>query len=251
MDLLSAVACKHNFSLPQKKTHKHMNNNEDTVSANLVASDQEYDAEEQLPLHQTTDDYHTGDDAVPSAIPVAPAVNTEQQKPFGLLLQDAVGWLSFSVVFNLLNTIVYSALFPKILEGVTTDKNSYATAFSIINFISTLASAILLPLIGSVVDQLNLLKPCLIVSQYIGLFVTLLLFVFDKVPESLKTLHLVLNEIVFIIAMFFLRIAVMNNNAMLSIFPKSYVFNYILYSFNSCFSSLTATLLFFLSQATF
>jgi len=220
-------------------SNPHSNDNDS--AANLVASDQEqltYDAEEQLPLHKQTDDYHTSDspnesDTAATAEPqiITTTSATEQPKPFAQLIQDAVGWLSFSVVFNLLNTIVYSALFPKILEGVTTDKNSYATAFSVINFISTLASAILLPLIGSVVDQLNLLKPCLIFSQYIGLFVTLLLFFFDKVPESLKTLHLVLNEIVFIIAMFFLRIAVMNNNAMLSIFPKAYV------NFNRLFES--------------
>ena len=119
-----------------------------------------------------------------------------------------------------LNTIVYSALFPKILEAVTSDRQAYATAFSVINFITTLASAFALPMIGSLVDQFSLVKVSLLVSQYIGIIATLCLFFLDKLPQHLTVLHLVCNEAVFVIAMFFLRIAVMNNNAMLSTFPK-------------------------------
>jgi hypothetical protein len=63
----------------------------------------------------------------------------------------AVGWLSFSIVFNILNTIVYSALYPKLLERIVGSDKNFSTAFSIINFITTLLSAIVLPLLGSFV----------------------------------------------------------------------------------------------------
>src|SRR5690349_14702550 len=77
------------------------------------------------------------------------------------VLREGIGYLSFSIVFNVLNTIVYSALYPKILEHITTDKKSYSTAFSIINTVTTLASAVALPLYGSLVDCLQWIKPSL------------------------------------------------------------------------------------------
>lgn len=74
--------------------------------ATVASSDQLYNDEEKLPLQQ-----HFTSETI------------ENKRPFIQVIQDAIGWLSFSIVFNLLNTIVYSALFPKILEGVTSDKN--------------------------------------------------------------------------------------------------------------------------------
>jgi MFS-type transporter involved in bile tolerance (Atg22 family) len=55
----------------------------------------------------------------------------------------------------------------------------------------------------------------------VGIVCTLGLFVLDWLPESVATLHLVMNQGLFIVAMMFLRISVMNNNALLSSFPKS------------------------------
>jgi hypothetical protein len=140
------------------------------------------------------------------------------------VILEGVGWLSFSVVFNVLNTIVYAALYPKILEHITPDKKSYSTAFSIINTVTTLASAVALPTYGSLVDCLNWIKPSLIVTQYVGILATAALFFLGKLPSNgdWPKAHLYINELLYVVAMFFLRVAVMNNNALLPCFPKQY-----------------------------
>lgn len=135
---------------------------------------------------------------------------------------EGIGWLSFSIVFNVLNTIVFAALYPKILEHITPDKKSYSTAFSIINTVTTLLSAIALPTYGSLVDCLNWIKPSLITTQYVGILATGALFFLGKLPSSgdWAKAHLYINEALYVVAMFFLRVAVMNNNALLPCFPK-------------------------------
>src|SRR3989338_6780242 len=106
--------------------------------------------------------------------PTSPAspvsIDLDEPRPSRFkIIREGVGWLSFSVVFNVLNTIVFAALYPKILEHITPDKKSYSTAFSIINTVTTLASAVALPTHGSLVDCLNWIKPSLIVTQYVGI----------------------------------------------------------------------------------
>jgi len=54
--------------------------------------------------------------------------------------RPATGWIAFSLVFNIMNTIVFSTLYPKVLEGIA-PKEKYIQAFSTINFCTTLASA--------------------------------------------------------------------------------------------------------------
>jgi hypothetical protein len=51
-----------------------------------------------------------------------------------------IGWVSFSLVFNIMNTIVYSTLYPKVLESIA-PADKYMSAFSTINFVTTLLSA--------------------------------------------------------------------------------------------------------------
>lgn len=130
----------------------------------------------------------------------------------------SVGWLSFSLVFNILNTIIFSALYPKLLENIVGNDKSLSTYFSIINFITTLLSAIILPILGGFVDQAKLIKWSLIISQYIGIICTFGLFFIEFIPN--KIVLLILNLGFYIFAMFFLRVSVMNNNALLPCFPS-------------------------------
>jgi MFS-type transporter involved in bile tolerance (Atg22 family) len=152
--------------------------------------------------------------------------NRQKQGRFRFIL-NATGYLSYSIVFNVLNTIVFSALYPKILEHITHgDKKRYNTAFSNINFITTLFSAVTLPFIGSWVDTAHTMKPTMLVTQYLGISCTLLLFFLGKLPNNTykwQEAQLAFNEILYVLAMFFLRISVMANNAMLPFFNKEHV----------------------------
>lgn len=143
------------------------------------------------------------------------------------LALSAVGYLSYSIVFNVLNTIVYSALYPKILEHITHgDKKRYSTAFSNINFATTLFSAVTLPFIGSWVDSAHAMKQTMIVTQYLGMLCTALLFFLGKLPNDTykwQEAQLFFNEALYVLSMFFLRISVMSNNAMLPLFSKQHV----------------------------
>lgn len=153
-------------------------------------------------------------------------VSTAQSNKRTVVLH-AVGYLSYSVVFNVLNTIVYSALYPKILEHITHgDKKRYTTAFSNINFATTLFSAVTLPFIGSWVDSASAMKQTMLVTQYCGMLSTALLFFLGKLPNDTykwQEAQLFLNELLYVLSMFFLRISVMANNAMLPLFNKKHV----------------------------
>lgn len=130
----------------------------------------------------------------------------------------SVGWLSFSIVFNILNTIIFSALYPKLLENIVGNDKSLSSYFSVINFITTLLSAVILPILGGFVDQAKTIKWSLIIAQYLGIICTLGLFFIEFIP--VKVLLLILNLTFYIFAMFFLRVSVMNNNALLPCFPN-------------------------------
>jgi MFS-type transporter involved in bile tolerance (Atg22 family) len=150
----------------------------------------------------------------------------QMAKKFTLILQ-ATGYLSFSIIFNVLNTIVFSALYPKILEHITHgDKKRYSTAFSNINFVTTLFSAITLPFIGSWMDCAHTMKKTLLVTQYLGIFFTGAIFFLGKLPThsyQWQETQLALNEILYVLAMFFLRVSVMANNATLPLFDRKHV----------------------------
>lgn len=143
------------------------------------------------------------------------------------MILNGVGYLSYSIVFNVLNTVVFSALYPKILEKITgDDKKRYNTAFSNINFITTLLSAITLPFIGSWVDCANAMKHTMLVTQFLGMICTMLLFFLGKLPSHTyqwQEAQLFFNGSLYVLAMFFLRISVMANNAMLPLFKKEHV----------------------------
>ncbi|KAG2379016.1 hypothetical protein C9374_007654 [Naegleria lovaniensis] len=140
------------------------------------------------------------------------------------VVKSSIGWLAFSIVFNVLNTIVYSALYPKILHNVSVNGGSdYSTAFSITNTVTTLASALSLPILGSLVDNMKIIRASMMVTMYLGIIATIGLFFTDKLPNATSedmTTHLAICEVVYILAMFFLRFSVMNNNALLPSFDK-------------------------------
>jgi MFS-type transporter involved in bile tolerance (Atg22 family) len=78
----------------------------------------------------------------------------------------SIGWLSYSFVFNTMNSIVYAALFPKILRGSTTEEK-FLTGFTTTNTITTLFSALTLPMLGTITDQLKLIKLSLVIIKLI------------------------------------------------------------------------------------
>eukprot|EP01112_Ceratiomyxa_fruticulosa_P012272 TRINITY_DN3389_c0_g1_i6.p1 TRINITY_DN3389_c0_g1~~TRINITY_DN3389_c0_g1_i6.p1 ORF type:complete len:466 (+),score=54.39 TRINITY_DN3389_c0_g1_i6:182-1579(+) len=158
------------------------------------------------------------------------APNTTQQHKVPLI--KTIGWLSFSIIFNVLNTIVYGALVPELLSDVTTN---HEAVFANMSFITTLVSAISLPFIGSILDQLEIVKACLIVCQFLGIIVTFGFVFMDKIPQGLQVTMI---QLFYIVGMFFLRTSVMNNNALLACFPAenrvrlSLVSNFIGFSVN-------------------
>ena len=164
---------------------------------------------------------HQGDEKSNSMIRKS---NSNFQNLFHVV-KSSIGWLAFSIVFNVLNTIVYTALYPKILHNVVSNGGGvdYSTAFSITNTLTTLASALSLPILGSIVDNLKWIRASMVVTMYLGIISTLALFFTDKLPSTTtqdQETHLALCEIVYIVAMFFLRFSVMNNNALLPCFDK-------------------------------
>lgn len=133
---------------------------------------------------------------------------------------QATGWLSFSIFFNILNTIVYSTLFPKYLNSLTENETSFSIGSSIMNTLTTLLSALVLPFLGSFTDQLNITKHSLILTSFLGWIVTIFL-IFIVLPLqklNLPFIPMLAAEFIFIVAMFLLRISVMNNNALLTCF---------------------------------
>lgn len=104
-----------------------------------------------------------------------------------------------------------------------------------INSITTIIAAIVLPPLGSLLDKLSLIKHCMILSAYLGIFCTLLLFPLDWIPSKFRTWHLYINEALYVFGLFFLRVAVMNNNALLPSFPKKFrifqIFSFFLTNF--------------------
>jgi len=91
-------------------------------------------------------------------------------RPFGFRLQ-VTGWIAFSIAFNILNSIVYATLFPEILHNLD---EGFDAEFSMVNVITTLASSVILPFAGSVVDQLHTLKSWMIVATFIAVPCTFL-----------------------------------------------------------------------------
>eukprot|EP01113_Clastostelium_recurvatum_P048976 TRINITY_DN9002_c0_g1_i1.p1 TRINITY_DN9002_c0_g1~~TRINITY_DN9002_c0_g1_i1.p1 ORF type:complete len:479 (+),score=89.78 TRINITY_DN9002_c0_g1_i1:214-1437(+) len=83
-------------------------------------------------------------------------------------------------------------------------------------FITTIISAITLPFIGSILDQLNLVKTCLLFSEYAGILFTFAILSLKIMPSSVQVS---MFQVFYIFGMFFLRVGVMNNNAILAYFP--------------------------------
>lgn len=79
-------------------------------------------------------------------------------------LRAAVGWIAFSVCFNLLNTIVYSTLFPKVLSSLV-PKSEYSSSFATVNTVTTLASALVLPYLGATADLSRTIYVTLVCSR--------------------------------------------------------------------------------------
>lgn len=171
--------------------------------------------------HDSFSDLSEEDPAQSSALKKQPI--SRAQNLFHVV-KSSIGWLAFSIVFNVLNTIVYSALYPKILHNVSVNGGSdYSTAFSITNTVTTLASALSLPILGSLVDNMKIIRASMLVTMYLGIIATIGLFFTDKLPNATSedmTTHLAICEVVYILAMFFLRFSVMNNNALLPSFDK-------------------------------
>jgi len=133
-----------------------------------------------------------------------------------LQFTKVVGYISFAIVFNVLNTIIYGTLYPKILEYITP---KYAQVFSNTNLSTTLFSALLLPIIGSIADQRGATKSCLVVCQFMGIAVTYGFMFLTDIPSGLQVLW---AEFLYILAMFLLRTAILGNNSQISCFPVKY-----------------------------
>jgi hypothetical protein len=93
-----------------------------------------------------------------------PLIESKSKSHICKTITWSTGYLCFSLVFNLLNSLIYSVLYPEILKNIA-KKDEYMSAFSVINFVTTLASAVLLPLMGSIVDCLKWIKVSLVIIE--------------------------------------------------------------------------------------
>eukprot|EP01028_Stygiella_incarcerata_P014097 TRINITY_DN905_c0_g1_i4.p1 TRINITY_DN905_c0_g1~~TRINITY_DN905_c0_g1_i4.p1 ORF type:complete len:276 (-),score=57.65 TRINITY_DN905_c0_g1_i4:851-1678(-) len=132
----------------------------------------------------------------------------------------AFGWISYGVSFNLLNTIVYAALFPKLLESIVS-KKAFSSTFSIVNAITTAISSVSLPFLGSLSDKGQIVKPMMVWAQYLGIVSTFFLVPADLFHEGHRGVEVVICMVAYVFAMMFLRTAVMGNNALLSKFQDT------------------------------
>ncbi|KAJ4459685.1 putative major facilitator superfamily permease [Paratrimastix pyriformis] len=129
---------------------------------------------------------------------------------------QVTGWVAFSTAFNILNTVVYGTLFPEILHNLDA---GFSKEFSIVNVITTLASSVILPFVGSVTDQLHTIKRWMIWASFFAVPATFLYALLAVIPRG--NYSLILAETLYVVVMFALRLAVMNNNALLSRFPAT------------------------------
>ncbi|KAL0206907.1 hypothetical protein P9112_012618 [Eukaryota sp. TZLM1-RC] len=127
------------------------------------------------------------------------------------------GWVSFSLVWNLSNSIVYATLFPRLLEDFTDDSEGY---YSLASAATTYIASILLPVLGILTDKSAAVRRYLIVSAFLGLAINFTFPFLDTIPLSNKSI-VVIAVLAYVLGMFLLRLAVMCNNALLSSFPSS------------------------------
>eukprot|EP01105_Mastigella_eilhardi_P024194 TRINITY_DN6271_c0_g1_i1.p1 TRINITY_DN6271_c0_g1~~TRINITY_DN6271_c0_g1_i1.p1 ORF type:complete len:673 (+),score=169.14 TRINITY_DN6271_c0_g1_i1:74-2092(+) len=164
-------------------------------------------------------------EAQPAAAPQSPAAGEEEMPHYW---RAVVGWISFGLVWNILNTTVFATLYPKLLQQI--DKN-YVSDFSVANMLTTLLSSLLLPPLGSIADQMKQVKNWMVVCEFVG--ITMCFVFLPMIYIKSPTAQIVLAQVIYLLTLFFLRIAIMDNNALLSCFPMkgritlSLVFNFI------------------------
>ncbi|KAH3745932.1 major facilitator superfamily permease [Pelomyxa schiedti] len=165
--------------------------------------------------------YGTGGGA--SGAPVKQPLNSEKvplvEKPRAMrhFKRSVFGWLCFGLVWNILNTAVFATLYPKILQ--TIDEN-YVSDFSTANMITTLLSSFLLPPLGSLADQMKQVRRWMFATELVGIA---LCYVFLPMTYlNSPTAQIVLAQILYTLTLFFLRVAVMDNNALLNCFPDAH-----------------------------
>lgn len=132
----------------------------------------------------------------------------------GLGQLATLGYLASSVVFNSLNTIVYVLLYPKFSQEVDPD---YSNHFSVANVITQVLSAVFMPLLGSVADETRNAKLSMIVSSGAGIAATFSFLPIRWWSPSFQPEFLV---VVYVLAMFLLRVAALNQNTLLGQFPR-------------------------------
>ena len=140
----------------------------------------------------------------------------ESEEEPKLVPSQVFGWTSFSVVWNTLNTVVYSAIYPKMLENSNPD--NHTQLFATNNTITTIISALMLPIVGSIVDQKKAIKSTLAVSQMGGILLSYCFLFFPLMETKSQT---VFGQTIYISALIFLRISVMTANSTLILFAKS------------------------------
>ena len=89
------------------------------------------------------------------------------------------GWICFCIAFNILNVVVYSSIYPKMLENQ--QPTSHQKIFSFNNTITTIFSALFIPVLGSFVDELRAIKSTMVLTFGLGL-----LFTFGKKKKKKK-----------------------------------------------------------------
>ncbi|GIQ81531.1 hypothetical protein KIPB_002502 [Kipferlia bialata] len=132
-------------------------------------------------------------------------------------LLHAVGWISASIAFNIANTVVYGTLYPKLLQSISAD--FFDNVFSIVNSLTTFASSFLLPSLGVAFDKRVAIKSTMVISGLTACMLSALLPFAEQGMAPFAAL--LLTSVVYVLAMFFLRTLVMNDNALLFFFPEA------------------------------
>ncbi|KAL0239923.1 hypothetical protein GEMRC1_010031 [Eukaryota sp. GEM-RC1] len=128
---------------------------------------------------------------------------------------STLGWASFSLVWNLCNSIIYATLFPKLLEDIT---DKWEEIYSAASGTTTLIASIMLPVLGVLADQTKSIKTYLVIASVLATLINLLLPFLSIFPSSYV---IPVAQSLYILGMGLLRLAVMCNNALLACFPVS------------------------------
>ncbi|KAL0228486.1 hypothetical protein RCL1_004629 [Eukaryota sp. TZLM3-RCL] len=75
--------------------------------------------------------------------------------------RTVIGWIAFSLTWNISNSILYATLFPKLLKKVSDDPS---TLYSAASTLTTILASILLPALGILADKSASIKKYLIKS---------------------------------------------------------------------------------------